>query len=244
MAWLGFRGYDKVTKEYTPTGQLTKTTHEYQPGKTLWDLLQLLIIPLVLAVGGYLFSWQLNQTNLQLSQRQHDNDQAIALSQQRETTLKTCMDDIRDLLLNRGLAVSEAGSEVRVIAKTEVLAALRQLDGERKGTLMQFLSEAKLITTSGNGTIIDLRGADLSGADLSGIELSGLDLRGANLRGAHLNDAGLNGADLSGVDLTGVDLSGADLSGADLSGAKVRNKQLAQAKSLHGAIMPDGSIHP
>jgi uncharacterized protein YjbI with pentapeptide repeats len=39
-------------------------------------------------------------------------------------------------------------------------------------------------------------------------------------------------------------LTGANLSGADLTGATVAPEQLAQAKSLRGATMPDGTVHP
>ena len=37
-------------------------------------------------------------------------------------------------------------------------------------------------------------------------------------------------------------VSGADLSGADLTGANVTKEQLEEAKSLHGATMPDGTM--
>jgi uncharacterized protein YjbI with pentapeptide repeats len=53
----------------------------------------------------------------------------------------------------------------------------------------------------------------------------------------------LSGADLRKTELEDANLSGADLSGADLSGAKgVTEEQLAQAKSLKGATMPDGYV--
>ena len=58
-----------------------------------------------------------------------------------------------------------------------------------------------------------------------------------------LTDGSLQEALLSGADLRGADLSGADLSGADLSGANLTDEQLAQARSLEGAIMPDGTKH-
>src|SRR2546430_10008784 len=55
----------------SPGGQLVKTTSEYQPGKTLWDWLQLLIIPVVLAVAGFLLkdrkSTRLNSSHSQIS---------------------------------------------------------------------------------------------------------------------------------------------------------------------------------
>ena len=54
----------------------------------------------------------------------------------------------------------------------------------------------------------------------------------------------VRGADLIVADLGGADLDGADLSEAKLNGAKVPPEQLAKAKLLTGAIMPDWSKHP
>ncbi len=179
-------------------------------GKTPWDFIQLRLQ----------ISERQHQADIQLNKQQHTNDQAIALDQQRETALKTCMDDIKDLLLNKGLGASKKPEdEIRIVARAEVLSALRQLDGERKGTLIQFLSEAGLITDSRNDVIIYLYGANLSGADLHGVDLHGAILFIANLYGAIL-------------------------SRADLSGAKITEEQLKEAKSLKGTIMPDGSRHP
>jgi uncharacterized protein YjbI with pentapeptide repeats len=38
-------------------------------------------------------------------------------------------------------------------------------------------------------------------------------------------------------------LAGADLDKANLEGAKVTDEQLAQARSLEAATMPDGTVH-
>jgi uncharacterized protein YjbI with pentapeptide repeats len=54
----------------------------------------------------------------------------------------------------------------------------------------------------------------------------------------------LGGADFRNVNWSQATLSGATLSGADLSGAKVTEEQLKEAKSLEGAILPDGAKHP
>src|SRR6266487_4686517 len=62
-------------------------------GKTLWDWLQLLIIPTVLAVGGYLF-------NLTISR----NEQRIASDNQRETALQDYIDKMSELLLKEHLS--------------------------------------------------------------------------------------------------------------------------------------------
>src|SRR5437764_11997097 len=62
LDWTGFNGNNK-------------------PGKTLWDWLQLLIVPTVLAVAALLF-------NLATSRR----EQQIALDNQRETLLQDYLD--------------------------------------------------------------------------------------------------------------------------------------------------------
>jgi hypothetical protein len=89
----------------------------------------------------------------------------------------------------------------------------------------------------------DLTEANLSEAGLKGVNLTGAYLDVANLRRADLRGAKLCGAYLVGADLSEADLRRTDLSGADLSLAKVIRKQLAKAKSLEGATMPDGTKH-
>ncbi len=230
-------------------------------GKTLWDWMQLLIIPLVLAGGAIWFN-----------SSQHETDMQIAAAQQQEEVLVTYQKDISDLLLTYKLRTSKEGEEVREVARTRTLIALRQLDPDRKGLLIQFLYEAHLIDIK--SPIISLSHADISGANLSGIRLSTVrlshedrqvitqdvfslshaDLSEANLSEANLSFSTLNGVNLQdtiliGADLTGAnlflaDLTGADLTGADLTGATVTNEQLKKAASLQGATIPDGSIHP
>jgi uncharacterized protein YjbI with pentapeptide repeats len=119
------------------------------------------------------------------------------------------------------------------------------------------LSEANLHRAKLNDA--NLRGTNLRGADLSGVHPSGVNLSGANLSNANLSNVDLSDVDLSAVNLSnanlsnaklsranlpGADLSGANLSGVDLSGAKgITDEQLGKAKTLEGAIMPDGSEH-
>lgn len=86
---------------------------------------------------------------------------------------------------------------------------------------------------------------DLSLTYLGGTNLSGTDLREANLGYSFL------GCKQAGIKEICVNLSGANLTGADLSGTYLRgvtgitSEQLVkEAKSLKGAIMPDGSSHP
>jgi uncharacterized protein YjbI with pentapeptide repeats len=269
-AWTGFTDY--AYPEFDGV--------EFHHRKTLWDWLQLLIIPSVLAVAALLFNAQSTQTQLD-----------ITTDNQREAALQTYIDKMSELLLDGKLRMSEADSEIRSVARTRTLSTLRQLDGTRKGQVLQFLHESRLI--SGANAVIALQeanleetrlhGADLQGANLEATRLHGADLHWTNLEATRLHGADLQGANLQGVILASADLSRADLSranlseanllladlsranlsganftranleatnlegaflsGANFSGAVVTQEQLAQAASLTGATMPDGSIH-
>ena len=86
----GFDGYNQVTTEHTLSGPSAGTvvrTEVYQPGKSLWDWLQLLIIPVVLAVGALLFNLATTRT-----------EQKIALDKQREDLFQKYLDCMSDLL--------------------------------------------------------------------------------------------------------------------------------------------------
>ena len=97
-----------------------------------------------------------------------------------------------------------------------------------------------------------LNGANLRGAYLRGdpdqsgddADLSDADLSDANLSEADLSYDNLSSANLQGANLTDAVFRGTNLSNANLSNAKVTSEQLAEAKSLEGATMPDGSRHP
>jgi uncharacterized protein YjbI with pentapeptide repeats len=242
----------------TSTPQNITKTIIYQPEKTLWDWLQLLIIPLALAIIAFLFN-----------RSERKNEQRVASNNQQETALQEYIKEMSELLLHERLRESKPEDEERNIARARTLTVLRRLDAERKASVLQFLFESGLIYKDKqiidlDG--IDLREADLSGADLRGADLSeadlseavlyranlcGASLRGANLRGADLTEAQLGeavllGADLSRADLTGADLGGAnlslanlsraDLSEADLSGARLRESQLLEAEIRQAQI--------
>lgn len=85
----------------------------------------------------------------------------------------------------------------------------------------------------------NLHGSRLQAADLSSVEAGEANLRHANLRGAKLHRSNLQGADLSFAELQGANLWQADLTRADLSGARVTTEQLAAARTLAGATLPE-----
>lgn len=224
--WTGFVHYT------TPKSD----TEEFHPGKTLWDFMQLLIIPLVLVVGGFL----LNQ-----AQRQQELD--IAKDREEERALQSYLEAMTELLLEKHLRTPEEGSEVESIARARTLTILRSLSGGRKSSILRFLYEAKLIDKE--KAVINLRGADLGGAFLVGANLEEADLEGAWLVGAYLmaailvranlEGAFLEGADLMLADLMEANLRGADLRGANLEGANLEGANLWEAKYNDATKWPE-----
>jgi uncharacterized protein YjbI with pentapeptide repeats len=276
-------------------------------GKTLWDWMELLIIPLVLAGGAFF-----------LNRSERETEREIATDRQQEAALQSYFDRMAELLLKEKLRTTKK-AEVRDVARTRTLSIMRVLDTNRNNLVLQFLREAKLITDNNsilNGAWMDgmnlkklnlvgvslqevllsdanLHGANLAGANLQNAvlgdtnlqsailgganledaylqesnlqgaylkgaylkdaylilanlaraDLRGADLRSANLRDVDLKDADLRGAKLSNADLERAKLKGANLEHAVLKNVKVTEEQLAKAKSLKGATMPDGTIH-
>jgi uncharacterized protein YjbI with pentapeptide repeats len=213
--------------------------------KTLWDWLQLLIIPIVLIGGGYLYgTWQ----------------HAIDQDQQQATTLQTYIDNIQDLLLKYNLQNPSSGDEVQELAQVRTQIALRGLDPQRKGILLQFLYDAHLIGFSdpstnklnsaiidlgGEGNNIDLSGTILENAFMPGVDLSFTNLRGANLSGVFFNGGNLIGTHLESAKLIGVVLwdakfkpylHGTNMENAQLEGADLYGTDLSEA-DLKGALL-------
>ena len=219
-------------------GSYINPKNEFQRYKTLWDWMQLLVVPALLAGFAAWFTLQRERLARDIEE-----------SRTREERLQTYFDRMTELMLDKALSSSVPGAKVRDIARARTLTVLRSLDGERKGDLPRFLREADLITAT--NSIIMLDGADLVRADLSGADLSEAnlseanlveaDLSGADLNGANLSEAKLIHANLSQADLIGADLSEADLSGADLSRAALAEADLSEA-NLSGANLSGASL--
>lgn len=134
--------------------------------KTISHFISAILIPVLLAVFTVILTFQQESiaktnrdTDLQIAERQHQQNLDLAIDKQRNTLLVTYMDDISDLLLANNLSLNKQILTAIVYPKT--LAALRQLDSIRKGHLIQFLRNSRLIATE-NPTFLSLRYADLS----------------------------------------------------------------------------------
>jgi uncharacterized protein YjbI with pentapeptide repeats len=207
-------------------------------GKTVWDFLQLLIVPLMLAAIGFWFTAQQDARQQQIENQRAEAERELAVQRAQDEALQAYLNEMSSLLLEKDLRASEEESEVRTLARARTLTVLRRLeDPNRKTAIMEFLVEAELVQRiEGRGPVISLGGAELRGANLSDATLSGAVLSDANLAEVHLSNADLSGAHIDGANLSGATLRNADLSDADLSGATLSSASL-YAVSLSGTTL-------
>jgi uncharacterized protein YjbI with pentapeptide repeats len=240
--------------------------HPPLPAKTLWDWLQLLIIPLVLALAAFALNATQADRDRKQEERRVARDRAIAADRARENTLRAYLQQMSDLITRRGLRSADptgANDDPTTLARTLTLITLRRLDAERKSLVVQFLFEAHLIETTvywnpeNSSASVDSYGerspkVDLSGADLRGVHMrdvvssygygpkgGGFAIYGTALDGADLRHADFRGLSLMGVSLTRADLRDADFSGANLNGAMFTLACLSGARFNRASIRRD-----
>ena len=152
------------------------------PNKSLWDWMLLLIVPVVLSVATFSFSWLTNQndqkiaqqrgkTEQRLAEQRNKTEQRLAEQREQEDLLQVYLDRMSELLLEKNLRKSEPHSEVRNIARARTLTVLSRLSKYRKATMLQFLHEANLIGNTTDSNIISLQGASLWEGIYSSLDL-------------------------------------------------------------------------
>jgi uncharacterized protein YjbI with pentapeptide repeats len=201
------------TLDWTGFAESVAAGEGTQRAKTLWDWLELLTVPVVLASGVFWLGRQRLKAEREIQQQRARTEQEAAQA----FAFQDYVDHIADLLLEKQLRTVDRNGEARRVARLRTLTLLQRLDEKHKAAVVRFLFESGLI--SRETVVVDLQRADLSGVNLSGAELSGLSLSGARLIEANLNEAVLNQADLRAADLHGAYLYGAKLFGANLGKA-------------------------
>jgi hypothetical protein len=227
-------------------------------GKTGWDWMELLIVPLVLAVGAFYFNYAQNERQQETEERRAEAQVAADDLRAQEERLQTYLDEMGTLLVDKGLLDSEEDDETRYLGRARTLAVLREAKDDQKRVVVSFLAESGLAgSRNGADPVVSLantnlagadlhevdymQGADLTEADLSntwvmqeldGASLVRAQLDGADLPEAILRSAYLNAADLSNANLRRADLREADLEGANLEGADLSEADLTDAEGI------------
>ena len=206
LALIGIVIFWALLPDFSPSwsgfGMYQNSKGEFERAKTLWDWMNLLIVPLIIAIGV----WYLNKSEKQ-------NDQKNTRERINEQTLQSYLDYMTVLILKENLISSSENDSVRSIARSRTATALRILDSIRKGILINFINESSLI---GKDPIIILKGMNISLAHLNKAKLPNSNFRFANLKYAKLSNAKLAFSNFQSAQLDNGDLSNADLESADL----------------------------
>jgi hypothetical protein len=150
--------------------------------KTIWDWLQLLIVPLALVGLGLAFDLRQQAVEDRRAERERD----LAEQRAQDEALRAYLDQMGQLILERNLLEAEDNDPVYALAHARTRTILARLDAEQNRTVTRFLTTTGLtgIERGDRPTISLLANIELRDANMSGADLSGADLGGANLLNA------------------------------------------------------------
>lgn len=235
LLWVILKGYSFV---WTGFGDFVGQDGVIERGKTLWDWMDLLLVPIFLGIGVFLLNRSERDNERLRAEKRSIIEQEISTDRQHEVALQSYLDRMADLLLREKLKKTK-NTEARDVARILTLTLLRDLDSKRARIVVHFLYEADLIT---NGkTIISLKGANLENIDLGFSKLSGIDLSNAYMKGARLNVADLTNSNFEGTNLSNSFLGGAYFSGANLRKANLFHADLIGAQFI-GANLKEADL--
>lgn len=211
--------------------------------KSFWDWLQLLIVPLMLALGAFY-----------LNSAADFRDYQIAQERKQQEVLTDYFSKMQGLIVETKKIKETSGytklhpkdeaarllPEFRSTAQALTLSVLEQLDGKRKGKVIIYLAESQLITANNDNQSsrpeIKLDGANLQKLELKDQVFSYINIAGADMTSTELSDILISDSDLSRVNLTeavlqDVTFKNSNLSGVNLDGASLTNTNISLEKN-------------
>src|SRR5215203_4023897 len=114
--------------EQPDSEQQTKPSRWGLRGKTVWDWLQLFIVPLALVLIGLVFSMQQDARQQQIENQRAEAERELAEQRAQDEALQAYLDQMGQLMLDKDLRGSEEESEVRTLARARTLTVLSRLD--------------------------------------------------------------------------------------------------------------------
>jgi uncharacterized protein YjbI with pentapeptide repeats len=224
VAWTGF-------------GDYSPSDHDYVRGKTLWDWMELFIIPVVLAGGAFWLQRSERTVERIAAEDRAKLEREIATDRQQEAALQAYLDRMEELLLSGKLREGNS-EEAWNMMRVRTLTVLRGLNAARNAIVLRFLRDVELAGKQDSRLFV---AANLEGADLKGVNLSNTNLEHARLDGANLEKAFFIGANLQDAIMPDTNLERAHLRHTDLKGAVLSNARL-QSAALYKAILQNANL--
>ncbi len=206
--------------------------------KSFWDWLQLLIVPLMLALGAFY-----------LNSAADFRDSQIAQERKQQEILTDYFSKMQGLIVETKKSKQTPGSkesnseerlllEFRPTAKALTLSVLEQLDGKRKGKVITYLAESQLITADNNEPSPQPE-IELDGANLKGMVLNDVDqvVKNGNKLRVIIKKSDMTDSRFERIGLfANSDLTGSNFSNSILTSVDFTNANMPQAKFIKGKI--------
>lgn len=236
--------------------------------KTFWDWLQLLIVPLALAIIAFLFNRAMARTEQRIANQRILEDRQIAekrYQQEQEIAEKRYEQDkqiaAQRYMQNQHIALDKQREDLlqNYLDRMSELLLEKQLFSSKPFDEVRNVARVRTITIlfqldarrigyvfaflheAGLISTISESIVSLRKANLSQINLSQATIGEVDLSRANLSYAKFNGADLSGANLSGVNFFVTDLNGANLSGANLSGAKFIYA-DLSGANLSKANL--
>ena len=214
--------------------------------KSFWDWLQLLIVPLMLAFGGLYVNYAFETRDKQIAEDGKKQELLKDYFSKMQTLIVETKKskDSQPKIVETKKSVETTKSkdsqpnpdgapllpEFIPIAQALTLAVLDELDGKRKGKVISYLAESKLITANikdqKSKPVIDLRKANLKEIVLEDVSLDGLSITGADMTEAKLTEVILTNSNLVSSKFINATLDTVDFSGSKLGNSNFYDADL------------------
>ena len=144
LAWVARLGRVPIPVWIIAGATLVFIDQTYQA--TLWNWLDLLIVPAVLAGGGLWFTWAQQTHQDAIEQERRDRELDVAKQSAQDDALQAYLDHIGNLLLDEKVRkaldnleeVDGEPNQVRALARARTFTILERVDGSAKGILSGF----------------------------------------------------------------------------------------------------------
>ena len=117
-------------------------------GKTVWDFLQLLIVPLMLVAIGLVFALQQDARQQRVEDQRADAERELVEQRAQDEALQAYLNQMSQLLLDRKLLEAEQGTPLYTVAQTRTSTLILRLDAEHNESVARFLINSGLAESS------------------------------------------------------------------------------------------------
>lgn len=241
--WTGF-GEIKVITTTIDKNDETTVSEQIHPPKTLWNLIEISLVPILLATLTYIYQ----RRDKEKERKQAELEREIAGNNLSEELIQDYFNNIAKFLINKQLRkklftlseqklfnLENEDNSIKSVVRVQTITILRRLENDKisQKRIIDFLQDAELYK-------FILTNANLSDLNLSGLKLNKVNLQKSNLKSTNLDNASLIEANLSSADLkkvnpinaqlNNINLSSADLSGANFEGYNFKGANFTKAK--------------